>query len=187
VMPLMLYVPPARSWRNKFGKEFTFDDAVRELLSRPIERSPCAGTHRLTALAVMLRVDAEVPVLSEAVRAEVREHLRVVVRTLTECQRPQGFWEPSWFQELPGARPLMFRNMTGTESEVLATGHHLEWLMLLPPDMQPPPEVFARGARWLTKVLLEESKDNRWVAANYCPVIHAARSVLVLAEGEGPK
>lgn len=181
VMPLILYAPPTKAWKNKFGKEFTFDDAARELLSRSLSGSPCAGTHQLTNLVVMLRVDTQTPILSDAVRGEIREYLGLVSRTLTECQRPQGYWDALWYQNMPGSKPINGRAMVGLNGEVLATGHHLEWMLLLPDDLRPPPEVFARGARWLTRVLLEETKDARWVSGNYCPVVHAARSALVLS------
>jgi hypothetical protein len=187
ILPLMLYTPPARSWRNKLGKEFTFEDVVHELLARSPKQATCAGTHLLMALAIMLRIDAETPVLSDPVRTEVREHLRVVVRTLTACQRPHGYWFPFWYEDLPGASPILDRVPMGRNGQILATGHHLEWLLLLPPELQPPHEVFTQSARWLAAALMEESRDTQWLLENYCPATHAARAALLLSGAEEAK
>jgi hypothetical protein len=156
---------------------------ARELLRRRLKHTPCAGTHVLAALAVMLRVDASIPVLSSAVRAEVQDYLRTVVNTLIGCQCPEGYWFPFWYQDLPGVGPLADRVPMGKTGQILATGHHLEWLVLLPSHLQPPHQVFARGARWLSEALMEESRDGEWVVQNYCPATHAARSLLLLSGG----
>lgn len=186
VLPVMLYLPPARSWRTKLGREYTFDDVARELLRRPADRTPCAGTHRLLPLAVLLRVDAETPVLSDAVRTEVRGHLRLVARVLTDTQRPQGFWETNWTQNLPGSKRAKDPLGGLPIGRVIATGHHVEWLMLLPDDLRPPDEVFARAGTFLVEAVLAESKDALAVGMNYCPLVHAARSAVVLSDGPGP-
>lgn len=180
VVPLILYLPPERAWRNKHGREFTFDAVARELLGRPLDRSPCAGSHRLSALAILLRADAERPVLSDEVRAEVRGHLQTVAGVLTESQRPQGFWDETWSDHMPGGRP----GRTGHPvlGPLIATGHHVEWLLLLPPDLRPPDEVFARAGRWLPGAVLELSADKRALASPaYCPLVHAARSALLVS------
>src|SRR5262249_47584281 len=154
------------------------DDVSRELLGREPNQSACCGTHRLVSLAVMLRVDADTPVLSDAVRWQVREVLRETAQTLAACQDESGSWDATWFQHLRGAPPLNSNQIVqGDIGRLVVTGHHLEWLMLLPEDLQPSAEVFTSGAHWLHKVLMASSSDPEWVAANYCPVIHAARSI----------
>ena len=44
---------------------------------------------------------------------------------------------------------------------IIPTGHHLEWLMLLPDGMRPPDSVFRRSAAWLLTALIAEWKEDR--------------------------
>src|SRR5262249_37615733 len=118
---LALYVPPARAWKNKFGKEFTFDVLAEELLSRPVLDSACAGTHRLIALTILLRVDEEERILSSAVHDRVYSLLKEVAQTLTVNQRADGAWQANWPEALPGAKPSPSWARGDVTSEIIAT------------------------------------------------------------------
>jgi len=81
------------------------------------------------------------------------------------------------------------RNSPGVlpaSDQVLTTGHHVEWLMLLPPDLQPPRECFQVALRWLQVRLEVDDLDT--IRQNYCPYSHAGRVLRVLSrpqEGRG--
>jgi hypothetical protein len=177
---LALYVPPARSWRNKFGKEFTFDALAEELLGRPLSDSACCGTHRLITLTVLLRVDAEERILSPAVADRIRRHLKEVAEALAAHQRPDGTWQAGWPDYLPGAKPGNW-GRPDVESMVITTGHHLEWLLLLPEGMRPPRQVYAKAAEWLLNAVLRQAANEAWLREWYCPASHAVRVVRLLA------
>lgn len=178
---LALYVPPARAWKNKFGKEFTFDALAEELLARPIMDSSCAGTHRLIALTILLRVDGEEGVLAPEVRSRIRSHLNLVAKTLTASQRGDGSWLINWADYLPGAKPSQSWGRENVTGAMIATGHHLEWLMLLPEEMRPPRQVYVKAAQWLLATALRQSKNIQWLRSRYCPATHAARTVKMIA------
>ncbi len=176
---LTLYIPPARLWSDKFGEEFTFDDLSAELMARSPEESPCGGTHALIALTILLRADLESPVLSRAIRSRLREYLQRVVRTLEQGMLPDGGWTLDW-DHPQSATPES--TLAQDEIYVLtATGHHLEWLILLPTDLQPTDDVLNRSAERCLRILRLHVDDDNWVRDHYCPATHAARSIGLLA------
>jgi hypothetical protein len=179
-----LYVPPARRWSNKFGRTFTFDELARELLARDPSDSSCAGTHRLSTLALLLRVDGETPIFSGRVREAVREHLGLVARVIAACQSSDGSWDLSWHTNLPGGTH-QHPTSSAAWPKIITTGHHLEWMMLLDTELRPRDEVFARGAEWLMPTLLREVGEQGLPGEQYCPASHAARVLRVLQKS-GP-
>jgi len=112
----------------------------------------------------------------------VWKFLTLVAEILVSIQSPQGHWDEIWLERLPGKKKRLTRFEPNDDSRILVTGHHLEWLLLLPSEIAPPPETFRRAGQWLLPVLLRETKDRRWVVRWYCPAVHAARSVAVLAD-----
>jgi hypothetical protein len=91
-----LYLPPRRSWRNKFDNTLSIDDLAKELLARPIEDSACCGTHRFITMSVLARVDAETRILSEPVHIDLRNHLAEIAAQMEACQHPAGCWTSQW-------------------------------------------------------------------------------------------
>ena len=107
-----LYLPPQRGWSDRFGRRYTFDDLVAEMMARPFDREgiSCEGTHLLYSLAVILRVDRDEPVLSPSSRLALREHMAENVSRALASQGPDGAPSPApagrWAQEGPiGPRP----------------------------------------------------------------------------------
>jgi hypothetical protein len=169
---LAIYLPPNRGWKDKFGRTYTFDDLAGELLRRPPDGSSCVGTHILIDLAILLRADAESPLLSPVRRSALRSHLGDAVARLGRSRLAEGGWGRDWHER------------DGSESTpreiVISTGHHLEWLMLLPDDLRPDLSVLVRAAKHGLRILSYESKDPEWVRLQYCPATHAARSARLL-------
>ena len=179
---LALYLPPAREWRDKFGQSHSLDDLAAALMSKRLANSPCAGTHAVITLALLRRADSVTPVLSEFVRSRVDGYLDTAVEVLLSTQSAAGYWDANWMERMPGQkgqRPLAVSE--GDETRLLVTGHHLEWLLLLPAD-RVPAGVLARAGQWLLKALDTQTRDPEWVREWYCPLSHAARTVCVLAE-----
>lgn len=187
VVALALYLPPQKSWKNRFGDRFTFDDVARELVARPVSDSPCLGTHGPITLTILLRADEQEPVLSESVRRQVREYLRRIAKTLVEIQSPEGWFPADWQRVLSGKELEPVPRPLPAVPALLATGHHLEWLMLLPDDLRPPQEVFRRAAVWSLEALAGKTADPQWVDEWYCPASHAVRSVILLSRPQEGK
>jgi hypothetical protein len=180
VLAFALYLPPRRSWVDKFKRTHTFDELAGELMGRPFgEGMACGGAHILYSLTTLLRADQIEPVLSPVVRQAVRSHLEGVVRRLVNDQDPGGAWEPRWYEHGEGAEKPKSHVGAGDWTAVLTTGHHVEWMLLLPADLQPDPARVLRAAGWLRAHLEEAAKST--IMEHYCPYSHAARVLLTLS------
>jgi len=183
---LCLLVPPAASWRNKFADELTFDALAVELANRDLAASACLGIHRLIALTVLLRVDENTGVVSHDARNSVRQALRQAVDLVTANQSPDGHWNSKWPLDSGGSELGGSGRPADDVWDLVATAHHLEWLVLLPRDLAPPLTVFRNAAAWLCKILHERSRDAEWLRKWYCPVSHGVRVLEILGVG-GPR
>jgi hypothetical protein len=202
---LAAYLPPQRTWKNRFGQEFSFDQLARWLIAQPPEKASCGGTHALYSLVVLARIDAEVPIFSEGVRDLTGRFLGRMSAAAAAAQQGDGsvkeFWHVDvvaqpWYRELleeagPGGarsgssdrfRAIEARwgdLLQGKQGDVHMTGHHLEWLLLLPPARQPPAQFFRRAGEFLIQKL--ERATDQDIHDHYCPYSHAARVVRLLA------
>lgn len=165
------YLFPTERWRNQYGQPVDVDALVDELLEQPLPNGICGGTHRLEALVVLARIDESVGALSRRTRRKIIQHLGSVAAQLVEAQHFDGYWARSWSV---GEKPT-----SDTEGSIydriLLTGHHLEWLALAPPEVQPPREVIVRAGQWLVRAMLEADADV--LQKHYGPFTHAVRAL----------
>ncbi len=183
---LILYLPPRRTWTNKFGREFNFDELCEHLLDASLDTT-CSGTHLLYGMTALLLVDRQMPILEPKNSRRLGDRLAEVARYLEASQKPEGFWEGYWFlgldddtfrdEEIADEVDELERTQRRV-SRVLATGHHLEWLMKLPPEMQPGETCFRNAGRWLNECVIAESDEV--IRSNYCPYTHAVNAVRLL-------
>ena len=172
-----MWLPPERTWVNKFGETFAFDQLATELMQRPLDKSVCVGSHVVQAMIVMARVDhEECPILSSDVRDQLMDRLAQIVREAEATQAADGSWGPDWYERLlddrgpePRGRSIDSRSVEG---RLLATGHISEWLMLLPEGLRVSNDRFARSGRWLHAQL--KGVDSEFVKNNFCPCTHGA-------------
>jgi hypothetical protein len=179
-LSVALYLPPRKSWVDKYGQLFTLDDVAKELIGRLYRpRLSCAGTHLLYSMTVLLRADEQYPVLSPEVRTELREKLRGAAQALPRSQSADGMWGADWASPVLDAAQRRPFTASPLGDQVLATGHHVEWLMLLPPDMAPPRVCFLAALRGLQLRL--QTDDQQMLRQNYCPYSHAGRVLRLLS------
>lgn len=176
----LYYLAPARGWSNRFGERFTFDDLTTGLMTQPLENTSCAGTHNVFTLVLLARVDRDHAVLSPAVRQKLDAWLKRCVSIIRRKQATDGSWPIEWAAELrSGAASGWSSSHDNPSHRLLATSHLAEILLYLPPDLQAPPAVPARGAEWLYRVLRRATRDQ--VFQEYCPHSHAAAVVRQVA------
>ena len=180
---LALYHAPYGSWRNKFGIMFTFNDLVETLVATRFDdpRLSCQGTHLLYSLAVIFQADRQHHMLSEETRSTLHHHLETQVEKLVTGQQSSGCWPVRWFSNEPGDLemvPADRRQRLG----VTITGHHLEWLLLLPQHMGPPEQIFAHAATWLDRQF--QNATNAQLFDGYCPYCHAAFAIGWTCDGD---
>gem|GEM_PF-3164619 len=177
---LTFYLPPKRSWTNRFRENFTFDMLAKELLSRDFGESACAGTHRLIGLVTLLRAHHEMSIIEPKTEQMIVDDLSKVVKILVHSQHSNGSWTSSWHKDLVGNSIAQALQDVSSVDRIVATGHHLEWLMLLPDEIRPEDRIFFKAAGYLMSVVPELAKDPQWLTRWYCPVTHSLRSVCLL-------
>ncbi len=145
-MAFALWLPPVKSWRTKAGREITFDMLAERLMRGQKEIGVCSGTHRVYSLMLLWRLDREYDILSDEVAQAVFEDLKSVRDLIAASQFPDGHWPPNW----PDGRAAVENPRQDAEfKDVIATGHHLEWLAIAPKELHPPREMVQKAARWL--------------------------------------
>jgi hypothetical protein len=174
-----LYLPPQRSWTDKFGKPCDFDKLAEELLTCGLEGRSCGGSHILFALTAMLQIDRRVTILTPAARKQVRRYLGRMVGHAMRGRSPMGAWGRDWYWRRENAALESFRPNSIGQSEVLITGHQLEWMMFLPPELSPSRDCFLQGANWLLVQLLTATPTT--IKDDYCPYSHAGRALMLLS------
>ncbi len=165
------YLFPTLEWTTKYGERMTVDEAVDELIEQDPHNGICGGTHRLEALVVLNRVDEQYNVLPRRTKQKLLAHLHDMSRRLVASQYPDGQWGKNW----PRGAAALAEDPGIIDDQILATGHHLEWLALAPPEVQPPRETIVRAGQWIARTMLE--LDQADIERRYGPFSHAARAL----------
>lgn len=182
-----LYLAPRRTWTNRFGETFSFDDVARRLLDRPRGHGTCFGTHVPQALMVLWRVDQQESILDPSTRQDLAAYFEEVSDALVRFQEPEGYWPTTWIEG--GAEPPVDlapddRTARGEKIRFLtSTSHHLEWIALAPPELRPPDDAVERATVFLAKYLRIASVPR--FSYNYLPITHGVRA-LCLMENKSP-
>lgn len=168
-----VYLSPTREWTNKFGDTTTFDMLVARLIESPLWESSCAGTHLVSTLTTIYRVDTEnTPILAPPTRETLRERLEQFAKCACETQKTDGSWDLEWYRgALRDSKRILPTDSTLAD-RLLVTGHLAEWLLYLPEDFGVPDHVIKNAALWLLPVLTAQSV--RQTAESICPSTHAA-------------
>lgn len=151
-----LWLPPVRSWQTNDGRELSFDLLARRLLRGLKSQGVCHGTHRLYSMMLLVRLDDEFHILSPEIRGDILAHLGRIRDILKESQFADGHWPSNWPD---GAAAVKAPIEDEQFRQVIATGHHLEWLAIAPEELHPPREQIHKAARWLIKTTTEQSEQ----------------------------
>ncbi|MFQ5730711.1 MAG: hypothetical protein ACE5KM_02030 [Planctomycetaceae bacterium] len=155
-MAFVLWLPPSTtSWTTSDGRRVDFDAIARRLMRGDARYGTCSGTHRVYSLMLLYRVDADSPVLSPATRGSVRRHLARMRDLIVASQFPDGHWASNWSLGKASREELIDEP---NYKSVIATGHHLEWLAIAPPEFHPNRAVVRKAARWLVDNIRSKSE-----------------------------
>jgi len=175
---------PQRQWSNRYGESFSFDDVADALMSTRFEDASCGGTHLLYALTVLLRAKGSADGLSEPVHYELSQYLQRRSIAAIQSQAGDGSWDLNWHAapNNDASSDALLPPSTADFNRLLVTGHLLEWLELLPEEIQPPHDVYMQAARWLCNSLASTSVAS---LRNFCPVVHAQLAARALIDDVG--
>jgi hypothetical protein len=172
---LALYQPTTSEWKNSQGETVSWElitsDLLQKARSRGQSRFACAGTHTLQTLAVLAHVDRKHEIWREATRDEVIATFEWACQRLEKRQLPDGSWDADW--------DFSTRMITAQRSNFLTrlrvTGHHLEWIVMLPANARPAEEVLIRAADFVTKGADRMSRVE--LEENVCAWSHGIRAL----------
>jgi hypothetical protein len=145
-MAFGLWLPPTCSWIGADGREYSFDLLVRRLLRGHKNLGVCSGTHRVYSLMLLWRLNEDFDILSNGVADDVYAHLEEVRDLITAAQWEDGRWPSNWAEGAEAAAEPIDEEIS---KQVIATGHHLEWLAIAPRSLHPPDAQIQRAARWI--------------------------------------
>jgi len=145
-MAFGLWIPPVKAWQTTDGRTVSFDQLTRRLIRGHKKYGVCVGTHRVYSLMLLIRLDDEFDILSDSARADAYAYLERVRDLISECQFEDGHWPANWME---GKAALTSTEEIPDYKNVIATGHHLEWLAIAPKELHPPHEQIVKAAKWV--------------------------------------
>jgi hypothetical protein len=155
-MAFGLWLPPRREWIGSGGRRYSFDLLATRLMRGHKRLGVCSGTHRVYSLMLMIRLDDEFDILSDDVRADVYAHLENVRDLLTASQWKDGRWPSNWADGAQAEAEPIDEALT---KQVIATGHHLEWLALAPCELHPPDAQIRKAVRWVVETTTRQTAE----------------------------
>jgi hypothetical protein len=172
------WLPPTRSWENRFGERFTFDDLVRALVEQPLGRGSCQGCHVPYALTSILLASQGYPdLISAASRSTLEGRLREMSQCLEANELPGGGWDKRWTGQYVDNPENIFFEFKPHFDRISATAHHLEWIALVPPKQRPERTIVERAVRALVVEITSLSNEDLDKPKGYLPLTHAARAL----------
>ncbi len=154
-MAFALWLPPVKSWQAR-GRTVTFDMLAERLMRGQKEKGVCVGTHRVYSLMLLWRLDQEQDIITDETSEKIFAHLKDVRDLLLVSQFPDGHWPPNWPD---GKAAVDNPRQEEPHRDVIATGHHLEWLAIAPLELHPPREMVQKAARWLIENTTSQSDE----------------------------
>jgi hypothetical protein len=110
-------------WKNKFSETVDLEAVIEKLISQ--DEPPCLGTHKTMAIVcyanLMLEDEAR---CSTNLKSKIEKYIKEKVLELKQTQRKDGAFDiPEQLLDQPF--------FLGIESDILYTGHTIEYLMVL--------------------------------------------------------
>lgn len=173
VSALALYRAHNTSWTNKLGHTYSFNQVAKHLIEKPVGHGTCTGTHVLYALAIIRQAGIKRGVLSAEVLNDVNSYLRDASARLERTQLDSGAWNPGW-SESAAASPRVIRPL----DEIWVTGHHLDWMALVPHNLRVPDEAIENACHFVINQTNVTSE--REVSEQPCHFFHGIRATVRL-------
>lgn len=174
---LARYLPPERSWTDRFGRPHSLDEVVDALLATPAGQGVCAGTHVPISLATLHRIGEERGVLSASKLARIEERLRGLTRLLEHAQADDGSWDDHW-----AGSPTEAESGNPDITKIHITSHHIQWMCLGPESCRVSDAEAERATRFLVRAMTSLDDATLPESRFYTSISHGAHA-LVLPHG----
>ncbi len=163
-MAFGLWLPPTREWTGSEGRHYSFDLLASRLMRGELQLGVCSGTHRVYSLMLLVRLDDEFDILSDKSREAVWQHLEGVRDAIAVSQFEDGHWPSNWPDAAAAVADPIEEELY---KQVIATGHHLEWLSIAPLDLHPPEDHIRRAVRWLIDTTVAQTPEEIYERYTY--------------------
>lgn len=164
-----------RCWQDRFGVRTGFDAIADALVQKDFGEGACFGEHIPFALASLLNVGRSNVLLSERSCHAIETRLREYRDRLLVCQDSDGAWPPDWYD--PNSSKSRFTWGSDSIDALAATGHHLEWLAIVPPILRLEDESLGRACRWICRTIIAERALIRSEWHYLLPITHAVKAI----------
>jgi hypothetical protein len=170
VTSLVQYLRSDSQWQTKFGEKYNLNKLCGGLLTKPMDRLACFGTHRAFALGVVLAANALEPFLDQETEATAIRHLSDFASDLEIRRRDSGgFALPSEAAPAPKGKH---------DLEFFYAAHALEALAIAPEHIVLSPSILERAVDYLMNRLLEFTPTQ--LSGHLCPASHAVSAIELL-------
>jgi hypothetical protein len=176
-----LWIAPQKEWVNGHHRKLNFDMIARRQMRGHKTYGVCGGTHRVYSLMSLVRLDDEFDILSDEVHDEAMKYLASVRDILMVTQFEDGHWPYNWPD---GEAALESPEGYDAYKDVIATGHHLEWLAIAPKELHPPHEQILKAADWIIKNTT--SKTKKEILSNYTFYSHVGNALALWRNTRAP-
>lgn len=171
-MAFGLWIAPQKTWTTRHGRTLSFDLLADRLMRGHKRFGVCSGTHRLYSLMVLVRLDDDHDILSDATRARIMAHMHSVKKLISVCQFDDGHWASNWSE---GAESLNKPIDDELYKQVIATGHHLEWMAIAPQELHVSHDQIVKAAGWVIRTTKEQSASD--IATRYTFFSHVGNAL----------
>ncbi|WP_437187698.1 hypothetical protein SH668x_001104 [Planctomicrobium sp. SH668] len=155
-MAFGLWICPEKEWIGSEGRHYSFDLIADRLMRGERSLGVCSGTHRVYSLMLLIRLDDEYHILSPDVRQTSYRYLEGVRDSIIESQFEDGHWPSNW----PDGKEAVTNPVDDPlYRKVIATGHHLEWMSIAPPDLLVPEEQLKKAVDWIVETTLSQPRS----------------------------
>ncbi|MEZ5940567.1 MAG: hypothetical protein R3C18_04190 [Planctomycetaceae bacterium] len=156
-MGFALWIAPEKEWTGSDGRQYSFDLLSTRLMRGEKQIGVCSGTHRVYSLMLLLQLDEEHDILSDEAEVVIMDYLRSVRDAIMASQFPDGHWPSNWPD---GADAVANPVNDELYKQVIATGHHIEWLSIAPKELHPPEEQIKKAIDWVVATTKEQSRQD---------------------------
>ncbi len=171
-MAFGLWIAPQKTWTTRQGRTLSFDQLADRLMRGHKRFGVCSGTHRLYSLIVLMRLDDDHDILSDETRERIMDHMRSVRDLIAVCQFEDGHWASNWSE---GADSLSKPIEDELYKQVIATGHHLEWMAIAPQELHVSRDQILKAADWVIKTTTEQTDSD--IATRYTFFSHVGNAL----------
>ncbi|MFY9255260.1 MAG: methyltransferase domain-containing protein [Fuerstiella sp.] len=172
---LSRYLPPTAQWQNAKGEHWSIEKLVQSQTAKPMQGSPCGGTHGLFALAHARNVYLRQGKPLRGVWLQSEYKIRQYINTARMQTNSDGSLSSNYF------RGRMYD--PDFNKRMASVGHVLEFLMIALPQE----ELNSRWVRQAIETAAQDLMNNRKAYVKCSPLYHTVNALNIYLDRVNPR